>query len=118
MEITHLRVFLNIERILHVSPDRQSRNVNCDNAVSLWAFKDMKLNQITFTCCDDSKFTEPHLEHHILTQEDFLSNHDKNSSGGPDISKIEIARVLPWVIICLVSDFATKFIIGIGINKR
>lgn len=86
MEITHLWIFLNIEWILHVSADGQSRNVDCYDTVSLWTFKDMKLYQIVFACCDDSKFAESHLEHHILSQKNFLSNHDKSSSGGPDIS--------------------------------
>lgn len=86
MEITHLWVFLNIEGILHVSADGQSRNVNCDDAISLWTFKNMEFNQVIFACSDDSELAEPHLEHHILPQENFLSDHDESSCGWPDIS--------------------------------
>ena len=60
---------MNIEGILHVSADGidgQSRNVNCDDAISLWTFKNMEFNQVIFACSDDSKLTEPHLKHHVL----------------------------------------------------
>ena len=51
----------------------------------------MQLYNIVFTGGDNPEFTEPHLEHHVLSQENFLPNHDESSSGWSDVSQVEVA---------------------------
>jgi hypothetical protein len=68
MEVTHLGVFLNIERIIHISPDTKPQMVNRDHSIPAWPLKDMQLDDVIFAGRHDPEFTEAHLEHHVLSE--------------------------------------------------
>ena len=48
MEIAHLRVFLHIESVIHISADAEPHLVYCDHPVSGRALEDMGLYNVVF----------------------------------------------------------------------
>lgn len=91
MKITHLRVFLDIEIVLHISSDTETvYGVNCYHFWSCWSLEYMKFDHCLFRSSYDSKLTKSHLKHHILSEQYLLSYHDKCSCRWSDISDIKL----------------------------
>lgn len=102
MEVAHLRVFLDVEVVLHVSSDAQAiSGINCYHLRTSWSLKDVKLNHSLLGSSDDSELTKAHLEHHVFLEVDFLSDHDECSSCASNISDIELSSISAVVFIRL-----------------
>ena len=79
MEIAHLGVFLDVEGVIHIPADAEAHCINRDHSISLWSLEHMELNDVLLGSRHDSEFTQTHLKHHILSEEDFLSHHYESS---------------------------------------
>ncbi len=104
MEITHLRVILDAERVLLVSTDTQTQFIHGDNPISRGALKHMEFNKGFFGSWDYLEFWETHLEHHIgFVKHNLLTNHHESASSGTNISKVKFwVSVLPLVIMSII----------------
>lgn len=89
MKVAHLGVFLHVECVIHITANAQAQLVHCDDSISLRTLENMQFNQILLAGGDDSELTETHLEHHVFTQEYFLSHHDESPCGRSNVSQVE-----------------------------
>ena len=82
VEVAHLRVFLDIKVVLHVSANAQSiSGIYSDHPGSCWPFEHMQFNQVFLGSGYNSEFTKAHLKHHVFSQLDFLPDHYESSRG-------------------------------------
>ena len=101
MEIAHLRVFLNVESIVHISSNTKTKVVHSNHPISRRSFEDMSLDNIIFASCHDSELTQPHLEHHIFFQKYLLPDHYESSSGRAYVSQVELDDLIHSIIVSI-----------------
>ena len=108
VKVTHLWIFLHVKCIIHISAYAKAHLINSDHSISRRSLKHVQLYNIVFAGGDNPEFTESHLEHHVLSQEDFLPYHDESSSGWPDVSQVEMAAWNLAFFLLDVFDFAVS----------
>lgn len=80
MKVAHLRIFLHVETVLHVSTDGQSVNlVHGYHTIALGTLKYVQLDDGFLGRDDDAELRQTHLEHHVLFEEYLLTNHDERA---------------------------------------